>query len=149
MRATIRTGSWMHVCPLFPHLLTDYVEIRHNRSAHNAVEHLWVLCTFGTGKRPYCCCGLQWSYNHMWIVALFDILKVKNALMTPLYYVTVSCSSKGWWNLPAVNVKVSACAGNWSLCISRCLACSLAWSSNKRWVMKMACVGRKVKVITM
>jgi hypothetical protein len=48
--------------------------------------------------------------HSQWIVQLFDILKVKNALMTPLYYVTDSCSSKGWWNLPAVNVKMSGCA---------------------------------------
>jgi len=91
-RCVESTGSWMHVCPLLPHLLTDFVEIRRNRSARNAVEHLWVLCTFGMGTRQYCCCGLKWSYVHAWIVELFDSFKVKNALMTPLWYVADCCS---------------------------------------------------------
>jgi len=136
--------SRINVCPLFPHfphLLTDSGEIRHNRSAHNVVEQLSVLCTFGVGKRQ-CCCGLKWSYIQTWIVEMFDILKVKNSLMTPLWYVTDCCSSKGWWNLSAVNVMVSGHAGNWSWCIVRCFAGSLAWSSHKRWVTKMACVGQ-------
>ena len=135
-RCVESTGSWMHVCPLLPHLVTDFVEIWHNRSVHDAVEHLWVLCTFGMGTRQCCCCGLIWSYVHTWIVELFDSLKVKNALMTPLNYVADRCSSKGWWNLPAVNVMVSGCAGNWSWCIVRCFAGSLAWTSHKRWVTR-------------
>jgi len=38
--------------PLFPHLLSDFGEIQHMRSACNGVKHLWALWNSSQG-RPY------------------------------------------------------------------------------------------------
>jgi hypothetical protein len=48
----------MHVCPLLPHLFTDFIEIRHNRSAHNTVEH---LCSFVANRHREKAVLLLWA----------------------------------------------------------------------------------------
>jgi hypothetical protein len=36
-------------CPYFPHLLSDFFEIRFKRSAHNFAEHFASFVKFGLG----------------------------------------------------------------------------------------------------
>jgi hypothetical protein len=43
VKAVVFLGAYMNFCPYFPYLLSDLNGIWHKKSAHNTLEHFWVL----------------------------------------------------------------------------------------------------------
>jgi hypothetical protein len=79
---TLLTGA-MNLFLCFPHVFFNLCEICYKRSAHNAVENCLVSWKLAQGK-PYILMGMN-EIEFVCTVKPYDILKIKNALVKPLY----------------------------------------------------------------
>jgi hypothetical protein len=87
----IKNGSYIHISmhgvnntsinrnSYFPHLSSEFDEIRYTSSGHCGVEHLCVSYTLAY-VRPCLLYGCKWNYTDAHTVRLQDILEVKKIL---------------------------------------------------------------------
>lgn len=75
------------VSPHCTRLLSDFGEVLCRWSSHNADENSWVSLKPAQG-RLYFSYKRKWNYIYAYTVKPYDSLKVKNAPMKPVHYVT-------------------------------------------------------------
>jgi hypothetical protein len=70
-----------------PYLLSDLDEILCKRSEYDAAEHIWFSWKSVNGWL-YFFLWAKWIYIDVYTMLPYDILKVKNALVKPVLYMT-------------------------------------------------------------
>ena len=78
VKVILYLGAWINFYPYFPHLLSHLGKIWYKRSAHDDVQHFWVLWKSAEG-RQYCLYRRTRNSIYVCTVKTHDILKEKNA----------------------------------------------------------------------